>query len=716
MSWKDFVLSKILHLQVVWQHRQPVGNLPGVLEQCFEQCYEPILRAIEQQPTLRFNFYYSGPLLQFLEKKYPDYLARLGVLIREERIEILAGGFYDPILAELSEKDRQGQIRMSRQWWKDRFEIEPAGLSLAPGVWDPSLASSFHRAGIRYTILNHERFMQAGVSEANLFGHYMTEHEGKALAVLPNNPTGLRLMPYGSLDELFAFYRRLANRGESLALTVSDHAERWGVWQNSHDKVIASGYFSQWLERLRISSDWVKTSTISEHLKRFCAKGKCYPPAGVNWEMGAWSLAPETRNAFFRARSSLAARHDSAQFLPFFQAGSFAGFRMRYAEGNQMYGKSLLLDELRAERAADNHEIQELLWKAQCNTAYWYATSGGIYLSHLREEVWSNLTQAEEKLREKQKGWSIQKFDLNSDGIDDVVASHPNLSFCLDLQYGGACVELSLLDKHINLANTLTRRTEALADAQLDANSRVAWGLENAKPEVEDWYRRHLFQDHFIARGVTVADLESMRFVEMGDFVNQPFGLVESQASSGSAKMVLEREGGVYRNGQKQEVTLRRSLTWSKNGRQLTVGYEIWNRSVLPLEGIFASEVNLMISSDLLNPDQFEIATQERPLTQAFQESQLSELKLNCPSKNMQLRFILGQPAEFWTFPLLSRHQSEGEVQTLRQGNSLWFGWHEKIPAGGKSERNLILEITEKLPEKDFSLPDLPQPPKSLLK
>lgn len=693
-------MSKTLHLQVVWQHRQPVGNLPGVLEQCFEQCYEPLLRAIEQYPTLRFNFYYSGALLQFLEKKHPGYLERLGHLIREERVEILAGGFYDPILAELSEKDRQGQIRLSRQWWKDRFGIEPAGLSLAPGVWDPSLASSFHRAGIRYTILNHERLMQAGVNEANLFGHYVTEHEGKTLMVLPNNPTALRLMPYGSLDELFSFYRRLANRGESLSLTVSDHAERWGVWRNSHDKVIASGYFSQWLERLRISSDWLKTSTISEHLKKFSPKGKLYPPAGVNWEMGAWSLPPETRNAFFKARSSLEARHDSSQFLPYFQAGSFSGFRMRYAEGNQMYGKSLLLDDLRAEQKTGTEEVQELLWKAQCNTAYWYATSGGIYLSHLREAVWANLSEAEEKLRRTQRGWDIQKYDLNSDGTPDVVASHPKISFCLDLQYGGACVELSLLNRHLNIGNTLTRRTEALADAQLDANSRVAWGLENATPEVEDWYRRHLFQDHFIARGAAVADLESMKFVELGDFINQPFVLVESGISEGAAKIVLEREGGIYRNGQKQEVVLRRTLTWAKNAGSLLAEYEITNRSVLPLEAVFATELNLMVSSDLLNPDQFQIGKQQRPLTQAFQESQLGELKLNSPAKNMGIHFVLGQPAEFWTFPLLSRHRSEGEVQTLRQGNSLWFGWHEKIPAGGKSGRSLSLEFIGKASKK----------------
>jgi len=682
---------------VVWQHRQPVGNLPGVLEQCFEQCYEPLLRAIEQYPTLRFNFYYSGPLLEFLEQKHKDYLARLGVLIKEGRVEILAGGFYDPILAELSEKDRQGQIRLSRQWWKDRYGIEPQGLSLAPGVWDPSLASSFNRAGIRYTILNHERFMQAGVNEGKLFGHYVTEHEGKVLAIFPNNPTALRLMPYGSLDELFSFYRRLANRGESLTLTVSDHAERWGVWRNSHEKVIASGYFSQWLERLRVSSDWLRTTKVSEHLDRFSSKGKLYPPAGVNWEMGAWSLAAETRNAFFKARSNLEARHDASQFLPFFQAGSFAGFRMRYAEGNQMYGKSLLLDEMRAEAGGESEEeVQKLLWKAQCNTAYWYATSGGIYLSHLREAVWSNLTQAEEKLRQKQKGWEIRRFDLNSDGVMDVVAAHPKVSICLDLHYGGACVEFSLLNKHLNIGNTLTRRTEALSDAQLDANSRVGWGLENAKPEIEDWYRRHLFQDHFIARGATVADLEALKFVELGDFINQPFGLMESRATATTAKIVLEREGGIYRNGQKQEVTLRRTLNWSKGASQLAVTYEIINRSVLPLEAMFATELNLMVSSDLLDADQFEIGGQQRPMTEAFQESQVPELQLNSPSKNVSIRFIPGQAAEFWTFPLLSRHKSEGEVQTLRQGNSLWFGWHEKIPAGAKSERSLTLELGDK--------------------
>jgi alpha-amylase len=686
---------KQANLLLLWQHRQPVGNLPGVFDQAFVSCYERLLAALEARPGLRINLYYAGPLLEYFEEKQPEFLDRLQKLVAEGRVEVLAGAFYEPILSELSEEDRRGQIELSKAWWRDRMGLEVSGFAMPPGgVWVPSLAASLHKAGMRYTILNHERFAQAGIKEAGFTGYYITEHLGKTLAVFPNHPTLRRLLPYQSLDESFGFLRRLANRGENASVTLADHAERWGFWGESGTSVLQSGYLQKFLERLEASSDWLKTRRISDYLEECEPRGKVYPVPGVNWEMGAWSMSTERRKEFFLARKNLEQRFDAVNYLPFFQAGSFSAFRQRYPEGNQMWGKCLFLAEVLSRRSTEDLAVQRFLWKAQGNSVYWYAASGGIYLPHLREAAWRNLLSAERLLRAGQVGWSVEQWDLNTDGSPDVIVSHPKISTSFDVRYGGGCMEMSFLPLGVNVANVLSRKSEDLSEPSLEPHSRVGWGLENAPAAVEDWQRRLLFQDHWFARGTTADELTRLSYVELGDFVDRPYRVDSSGVNGEGAFVVLSREGGIYRNGVRQPLMLAKAFQWNQDASMLRVRYSLKNIGVLPLEGMFASEMNLFLSSDTLKPDQFSVGNEELPTAETNQKSGVETVRAASSVNGLSIEIKAGSPAEVWIFPLFSFHRVEGQEQRLRQGNSVWMGWHETIAAGGESIREIEWKVS----------------------
>ncbi|GAB4246735.1 MAG: DUF1926 domain-containing protein [Candidatus Methylacidiphilales bacterium] len=683
---------KQVNLLLLWQHRQPVGNLPSVFDQAFTSCYEPLLAALESRPALRLNFFYSGPLLEYLAEHQPTYLQRLRALVESGQIEILGGAFYDPIFTELGEQDRQGQIALCRQWWREKLNLSFQGAVCSTGgCWDQSVAGSLHEAGVTFTVLNHERFLQAGIKEAGLVGYYVTEHLGRTLAVFPNHPALRNLLPYGSADDAFGFLRRLANRGENLAVTLADHAERWGFWGTSQRTVLASGYLDSFLDRLTNSAPWLPTRTFSDYMAECESRGKIYPVPGVNWELGAWSLPTAARKEFFLARRNLESRFDAATYLPFFQAGSFSAFRLRYPESNQMWSKGLYLGRLLRAHPNPPPSAQLDLWRAQGSSAYWYAASGGIYLPHLREAVWANLASAETALRAHQSGWSLERADLNSDGREDLLLVHSRVSSTFDLRYGGACMELSWLDIRINITNVLSRKSEDLAEPTLDANSRVGWGLANAPASIEDWQRRLLFQDHWFNRGTTTAELDSLTYVELGDFVDRPYRLVEATADSSGARLVLEREGGLYRNGQRQPVVIRKAYAWDTSASSLSVEYTLSNTGMIPLEGVFASEFNLFLSSDTLQPDTF--STDQGPLATLAQNHcpSVSWVNASAPTRNLHLSFRPEPTAQLWLFPLTSHHRTEGEDQILRQGNSLWLGWHEMIPPGERSTRRITL-------------------------
>jgi alpha-amylase/alpha-mannosidase (GH57 family) len=75
-------------------NHQPVGNFEAVLEGCFANCYQPFLDILSEFPTVRMALHYSGPLLQFIQRKHPKYIDTLRLLAARNQVEFMGGGFY----------------------------------------------------------------------------------------------------------------------------------------------------------------------------------------------------------------------------------------------------------------------------------------------------------------------------------------------------------------------------------------------------------------------------------------------------------------------------------------------------------------------------------------------------------------------------------------------------------------------------------------------
>src|SRR5271166_1981767 len=90
---------------------QPVGNFDGVFDEAYRTSYLPFLDVLENYPEIPFVLHTSGPLLEWLVDRHPEYIARVKVLVEAGRVEILGGGFFEPILTMIPDRDRVGQIR-----------------------------------------------------------------------------------------------------------------------------------------------------------------------------------------------------------------------------------------------------------------------------------------------------------------------------------------------------------------------------------------------------------------------------------------------------------------------------------------------------------------------------------------------------------------------------------------------------------------------------
>src|SRR5262245_60800833 len=139
-------------LLLAFHNHQPDGNFEHVFAQGFADCYGPLLTTLAEFPKIRCALHHTGALLAWIEKHQPDYAATLKRLAQNGQIEIMGGGFYEPMLAVLPERDAVGQIEMMNAWCRDKLGVTPEGMWLAERVWEPALAQLIGQTGLKYTL------------------------------------------------------------------------------------------------------------------------------------------------------------------------------------------------------------------------------------------------------------------------------------------------------------------------------------------------------------------------------------------------------------------------------------------------------------------------------------------------------------------------------------------------------------------------------------
>ncbi len=132
------------------------------------------------------TLHYSGILMEWLEEAHPEFLALLGEMVGRGQVEVLGGGYYDPILPLIPMNDKLGQLEKMTTWLRVRFETRPRGCWIAEKVWEPSLASVLRASGMDYTFVDDGQFAMAGASEGALWQPAITEDQGKIISLLPD--------------------------------------------------------------------------------------------------------------------------------------------------------------------------------------------------------------------------------------------------------------------------------------------------------------------------------------------------------------------------------------------------------------------------------------------------------------------------------------------------------------------------------------------------
>lgn len=708
-----------VRLVLALHNHQPVGNFDAVFEAAYRESYLPFLKVLENFPEIPFSLHTSGPLLEWLVERRPEYIARVRALVETGRVEILGGGFHEPIMTMIPHHDRVGQIRDYTAYLQELFPTRIRGIWVPERVWEQHLVSAVVEAGVEYTILDDFHFQRSGVRGDDLFGYYLTEDEGRLLKIFPGSETLRYTVPFQEPHATYEFLRRLAERRPGATVVFADDGEKFGSWPETYDHVYTRGWLNRFCDMILGNRDWLEVTTLARAVDSTLPLGKVYIPDGSYREMTEWVLPPALHQEYDRAREELERSPMAEKFRPFFHAGGYwRNFKARYPESDEMYARMLgishRLEAIAASGKADPDYLEiarRELYRGQCNCPYWHGAFGGLYLPHLRNAIYRCLISAHNALDDAEGKTgprvALEIGDHNLDARQEARLENESLIALVRPAQGGHLYELDVRSQSINILATLDRRPEAYHQAILRAielkhgnhppgeapasiHDRVVLkqdGLDRLL--IYDRYPRKALVDHFYPLDATLDDLIAGRDVERGDFV---LGTYLSKVQREAKRVVLAMERPGVADG--KPIRIKKTIELAAGAPELLVRYEL---SDLPREGCphFAVELNLAAMAGHAE-DRYYSDPQGTKLGMLDARLDLPHTDgVSLTDEWLDLAAVLSwsTPGGLWCYPIETVSQSEGGFEGVYQSSAVVPHWHVTADESGRWSVRIRLSL-----------------------
>lgn len=684
---------------------QPVGNFESVFEDAYNKSYLPFIEILEKFPKIKMTVHYTGVLLTWFKEKHPEFLEKLKKLAASGQIEIMSGGYYEPIISILPDSDKIGQIKKQNEFTKNILKFEPRGMWLAERVWEPHLPNVIAQSGIEYTVLDDYHFISAGLPEESLKGYFITEEQGFKTKVFPISKTLRYLMPFRLPHETIEYLQSIAAEDGNRAAIIADDGEKFGVWPGTHKWVFEEKWLENFFNMISDNSEWIITKTFSEYMDSVDANGRIYLPAASYFEMMEWSLLTSAGKKFEDITAEIKNSGKFEQYRQFIKGGFWRNFLAKYPESNSMHKKMLhvskKISQIKNKGDFPLDEIKNELWMGQCNCPYWHGVFGGLYLNYLRHAIYEHLIKAEnmaDKIIHSDYPWiDISVRDFDADGHDEILVDTKLLNVYFAPHLGGSIFEIDFRPKAFNIINTMSRQEEVYHKNIVDPKSHqvLTTGATNGTPSIHemvkvkeeglqkllnyDWYRKTCFIDHFLGADTTIGKFSSCRYEEEGDFVLGCYEFKEKMGKN-NVEILLERTGSIFKGGIPHKIRLRKTFLINSKDSEIDAYYEIENLSDKNLSLWIGTEFNISLLAGNA-PDRYYIINGSKPQDPSMSSIGVSpniyELSVIDKWSGMSIIIEASKIRDLWRFPIETVSQSEGGFERTYQQSCILL--HRKI-------------------------------------
>jgi len=699
---------------------QPVGNFEHVLEDCYQKCYLPFIQTLSDYPTIKITLHYTGVLLDWFTKKHPEYIEILKKLVVRSQVEMMTGGFYEPILAIIPDADKIGQIKKQTNFIKQVFSCDPKGMWLAERIWEPHLAKTIAESGVEYIAVDDYHFFNTGLEEKDLNGYYVTEEQGRILSVFPISKKLRYLIPFKMPHETIDFLRQIATDDGNAAAIIADDGEKFGVWPGTNKWVYDERWLRNFFDLLQKNQDWINIVTFSEYYKKNKSIGRVYLPTASYFEMSQWSLPSKAAISLENFYETIKSSGKYDDWHGFVKGGFWRSFLTKYPESNNMQKKmQYLSSKLYSVIDATKNDIkisklleaQNYLWMGQCNCAYWHGVFGGLYLNYLRNGVYENLIKCESIIDDVLHGErdfvDVDVTDINKDAFDEILLSNKYLNIYISPNCGGSIFELDYKPKEYNLGNNLARRFEPYHQKLLNMRSGHVSsnqtssihdsikikeaGLENDLRY--DRFNRYSLLDHILPIGTKMEEFMNASHHEITSFAGSGYTYTLEKKEKNIVEVIMTRTSS--------DITITKKVVFGSSPA-FNIYYEIKNMSDLTLNARFAAEFNLgFLCGD--NPDNFYeipgVELNNNRLISIGENKKIKNLNIVDNWKMFSILFTLNKSADLWRFPVQTVSLSESGLEKTYQNCVVVPNWEINLKTGDvwTSEINVSFIDKEKI-------------------
>ena len=670
-----------LRLALVFHQHQPAGNFPSVFQDVTERAYAPLVATLYRHPEVKASLHFSGPLLDWLEANRPDVIGDLADLVRRGQIELLSGGYYEPVLVGVPRRDGVGQIRALSDRVHAIFGQRPLGAWLTERVWEPHLPSLLAEAGVAYTVLDDEHFLQAGLRPQELGESFVTEDQGLPVIVFPGSVKLRYLIPFRDVSQTMKELRARADEGARLVV-YADDGEKFGAWPGTYQRVHKDGWLEQFFSAIA-QADFIQTTTLEDAWIFQKPARRVYIPAGSYPEMAEWALEPNASKRYSQARNKLGDELSSLVAAPLWR-----NFLAKYPESNGLQKRMLIVSEELARRSildasAEVRQAQQNLWRAQGNDVYWHGVFGGIYFPHLRADAYASLLKAERILSERRTAAGEQR-DYDVDGYDEYIFRGNAGAVFVHVQ-GGAVIEWDIYASATNLVDTLARRPEAeheaLRRAEKSGKVLVGKAAEKETKSIHeavrarerglsklleyDVARRAFFQDSFRASKAEPVVLHAYYYQ------------LTPQREARTVSLILEPPARSLASV--PGLGIRKDIRIADEGLAAGVRYRLRNDGEEAITIQFTSTSNFGLLSEQNPADVITVGTKKTTAGKPIDARHVSEIAVHSESRHFDIAIAIDPPSEVTTRPIYSITNSEQGFERVYQQLEIASTWNVTI-------------------------------------
>jgi hypothetical protein len=406
----------------------PLGASDALFEKIYTERLKPFFKTIYQFPHIPITLHFSGTLIHKVDRIYGELSSLISKMIERKQIELVGGGFYEPMMPLLSHQDRIGQIELLTTYLRKSFNKRVAGSYIPDIAWEQSITSALNSVGMLYTFLDEKRFIDAGLTLNEYKLPCIHEDKGKTIMVFPIFSSIKKELEEIKTAEVF---EKLLDRSN----TQNDGNYIYTIFPN---------FFS-------IAEQ--QDAPTEDCLTRFFETiSQC---KDINWTTPA--KAAKTPDPLHKV---------------YFSDTECKKYLIEHPEAGLMYAKMVwtksLIDQLKGEKDR-KHSAQEELWKSQGYSLFCYDNQyetyfnqkkstqrfAGIFNTKLRSVAYSSMLLAERTTREK-GGWkaSLISDDFDLDGKNEYLFQG-ELMNCFVRPRGAALFELDFFPKTWNYLNTV---------------------------------------------------------------------------------------------------------------------------------------------------------------------------------------------------------------------------------------------------------------------